>query len=78
MHIIKVGNAYVTATGGLSVRQADALKVDIPPAGHTGTVALPRLVRFKVRGNGTNPVPPSSNVPPSYDATPDDWTSNRY
>jgi hypothetical protein len=44
MYIIKIGNAYVTADGNLTIVQADALKVDIPAGG-----IAPRLVRFKTR-----------------------------
>ena len=50
MHIIKIGDSYVSATGGLTTRQSDALHVNIP----AGPVT-PRLVKFRPRQRPTAP-----------------------
>jgi len=68
MHIIKIGDAYVTATGGLSVRQSDALRVDIPTA---GGYLVPRFV--KLRNARLTP-----NQASMIDGSPDPLTDPRF
>ena len=46
-YVIKVGSQYVTATGELTDRQADALRVDLPVRSDAA-----RLVKIRPRSTG--------------------------